>query len=422
MGHGCSPAQKQTFSNGCCARDNSLRNELSVEYDGISKEKESEELLVRRPQKSASSNLAIDKQVNGVANGYHDADEQDQQILPPVETRHSSLLQPTSTPQEEGFEYRFNGFKWYFERELPELEQHPSSSSSSSPGRGSMLDTSSQPAELRPLHTFSTSATYHGWWRGNTRHGEGVQTWPDGARYEGQWVKNRAEGQGRFTQANGDVYIGEWLANRAHGLGTYCHNVDPGALGLELTQDTKKKDDKKGPKDKMPMGSAISYTGQWVDDLQHGVGVERWKEGLLYEGTFRWGQKEGHGIYRWSDGSTYRGEFLQDTVCGYGVYCDRAGQECKGQWQDGNVHGTGKYSWPNGEMYAGQWVEDQRQGFGIFRFADGRRFDGYWHEGQQHGEAIIESKPDGKKNRGEPVRTLVVWRHGKRVCAGSRES
>lgn len=39
--------------------------------------------------------------------------------------------------------------------------------------------------EKRPPYTFKSGAIYEGEWKGSTRDGWGVQTWPDGAKYEG---------------------------------------------------------------------------------------------------------------------------------------------------------------------------------------------------------------------------------------------
>lgn len=35
------------------------------------------------------------------------------------------------------------------------------------------------------------------------------------------------------------------------------------------------------------------YEGQWLDDKQHGQGVESWPDGARYEGRYEDGKKEG---------------------------------------------------------------------------------------------------------------------------------
>ena len=37
--------------------------------------------------------------------------------------------------------------------------------------------------EDRPDFVFENGARYKGQWKGNVRHGHGVQIWPDGAKY-----------------------------------------------------------------------------------------------------------------------------------------------------------------------------------------------------------------------------------------------
>merc|ERR1712039_1014540 len=108
------------------------------------------------------------------------------------------------------------------------------------------------------------------------RHGCGTQRWQDGAVYEGQWSSNSANGKGRVAQ----------------GMGIYNHLTDQQRV--------------------------TCYSGLWMDDLQHGYGVEVWEEGCRYEGDFRLGQKDGLGIYTWTDGSSYEGSWRGNTINGPG--------------------------------------------------------------------------------------------------------
>lgn len=43
------------------------------------------------------------------------------------------------------------------------------------------------PLENREEYKFKNGAVYKGQWKGEVRHGFGIQIWPDGARYEGHW-------------------------------------------------------------------------------------------------------------------------------------------------------------------------------------------------------------------------------------------
>eukprot|EP00401_Gymnodinium_catenatum_P065528 CAMPEP_0117616648 /NCGR_PEP_ID=MMETSP0784-20121206/85170_1 /TAXON_ID=39447 /ORGANISM="" /LENGTH=366 /DNA_ID=CAMNT_0005420435 /DNA_START=98 /DNA_END=1198 /DNA_ORIENTATION=+ len=238
-----------------------------------------------------------------------------------------------------------SGGESYFARELQELSRLPPD------GREGP----------RPLYTFKSGATYLGQWKGNTRHGVGKQTWTDGATFVGQWHNNYADGLGRFVHSDGDVFVGSWKRNAAQGLGVYT----------------------------------TTYSGEWVEDLQHGYGVEQWQGGSKFHGPFHWGKKQGYGVYEWPDGSKYSGQWKANSINGYGHYIGKDGREFRGMWKEAVIHGCGKYSWPDGRTFAGQYTDDKKQGFGIFTWQDSRRFEGFWDEGMQHGHGITY-KPSGE--------------------------
>ena len=140
--------------------------------------------------------------------------------------------------------------------------------------------------EERDEYYFKNGAIYKGQWRGNVRHGFGVQTWPDGAKYEGYWKNNKAEGKGTFWHVDGDIYEGDWKDDKANGYGIYTHV------------------------------NGARYEGNWSDDLQHGFGVETWNDGSRYEGFYEEGKKQGRGKYVWSDGSSYDGHWSDNKING----------------------------------------------------------------------------------------------------------
>lgn len=242
-----------------------------------------------------------------------------------------------------------------FDEELQELRALPSGG----------------PDGLRPLHRFSSGATYLGQWRGNSRHGEGLQTWADGARYAGRWSDNCAEGLGELQHPRGDTYTGEWKANRASGSGVYR--------------------DGKG---------LATYTGNWAEDLMHGYGTERkvseyHYHGRLvlsgatqYQGQFVRGKKEGFGVFEWPDTSRYCGQWRANVMEGIGHYLDPDKRDFRGQWSDSMFHGMGKYIWPNGDTFSGCYEKDLRHGFGIFRSKYGKKSLGWWAQGKRNGGGV----------------------------------
>jgi len=249
----------------------------------------------------------------------------------------------------------------YFGRELQELRQLPPCDSQGP----------------RDMYTFRSGATYLGQWKGNARHGVGKQTWQDGAKFIGRWEDSFADGIGKFMHADGDIFIGEWRSNAAQGLGSYYH--------------------RKGH---------TTYRGEWVEDLQHGHGIEEWEGGSRYCGQFVWGKKHGNGVYEWPDGSVYRGQWQANSINGYGHYIGKDGREFRGMWKGAVIHGKGKYVWPDGRSFCGQYADDQKEGFGVFTWRDGRRFDGWWEKGKQHGHGITYRTTGEEIKRG-------IWTRGR---------
>jgi len=238
----------------------------------------------------------------------------------------------------------------HFDREMPEL------SSASDPRYASGIR----------RRVFATGAVYKGDWLEGTRHGFGVQDWPDGARYEGEWSFNKADGLGRFTHGSGEQYVGMWKANCAHGKGI-LHSPTGGVNG-----------------------GNTSYMGEWADDLHEGYGIHRSSEEgggpfTQYQGSYSGGLKDGHGIYFWGDGASYRGTWSKNTLSGAGTYVDNAGCWFRGRWNNSMMHGYGVYTWSDGRVFLGQYIRDKKHGFGTFTLSDGRSYEGFWRMGKQHG-------------------------------------
>jgi len=240
-------------------------------------------------------------------------------------------------------------------------------------------------AGQRPVHVFKTGATYKGQWLGNTRHGFGIQRWPDGSRYEGQWSRSAADGHGRFTFDDGDVYIGSWKLNRFHGLGAYYN-----------------------------LNNTVYY-GEWVEGQRQGYGTEVGggiQANVEYSGCFAKGHKDGSGLCKWPDGSEYQGEWRSNQITGNGAYFSAQGsRKYKGQWLESAKHGTGYYSWPDGRSYCGQYNKDQASGFGVFVWPDGSKYEGEWKAAKQHGMGRYVEK--------EGVAKVLEWCEGRPVTQRS---
>lgn len=56
----------------------------------------------------------------------------------------------------------------------------------------------------------SDKRLYIGEFKDDTKHGEGIMTWPDKRKYEGVFSRNRMHGYGLWYEANGSIRKGEW--------------------------------------------------------------------------------------------------------------------------------------------------------------------------------------------------------------------
>ena len=209
---------------------------------------------------------------------------------------------------------------------------------------------------------------YYGEWDVNfvTKHGRGIQIWPDGSYYMGYWDNNKAEGKGEFVHSTGDVYEGNWHNNKREGKGVY-HSKQ----GME-------------------------YNGDWKNDKQEGEGEEKWEDGSTYVGQFSNGKKNGKGFMQWSNDSTYNGDFENGNIKGKGVYHFADNRVYEGDFVNNVFEGKGLLTWPNGNKYRGNFKNDKRDGFGIFTFADGRIFKGVWKDGKQYGEFTVYNPKHGE--------------------------
>ena len=65
--------------------------------------------------------------------------------------------------------------------------------------------------------------------------------------------------------------------------------------------------------------TGAKYSGEWLNDLQHGQGEESWNnQKTRYIGIFYKGKKSGKGRFEWEDGSFYEGDFVDGYFQGYG--------------------------------------------------------------------------------------------------------
>lgn len=152
---------------------------------------------------------------------------------------------------------------------------------------------------------------------------------------------------------DGASYEGQMLSGKKHGMGTFSY------------------------------ANGSSYTGQWVEDMQEGVGFEHLSDGSQYEGEFRAGLKEGEGTFTWTSGGQYRGEFVKNQMDGRGRFKWKDGREYTGDWRKSVMGPYGEMVWPNGRRFEGGFVKGKMHGEGRMIMADGKKVQGKWAEGVQ---------------------------------------
>lgn len=134
------------------------------------------------------------------------------------------------------------------------------------------------------------------------------------------------------------------------------------------------------------------YEGQWLCDLRHGKGYERYSNGNTYEGNFANGKAEGKGVYHWANGEVYDGEWHQGVKEGYGMWKGIYGDSYMGQWSKSKAHGHGVHQWKNGDRYEGSWYNCLKHGKGTDIFANGDSFSGEYLNGRPEGKGVYKWK------------------------------
>lgn len=92
-------------------------------------------------------------------------------------------------------------------------------------------------------------------------------------------------------------------------------------------------------------GGTYSYSGQWKDDRESGLGVAVWADAsgattVRSEGEMALGKQHGFGAKVLGSGDTYFGEFVDGKLHGPGVYRWADGTRLEGEWQAGRKIGA----------------------------------------------------------------------------------
>jgi hypothetical protein len=252
------------------------------------------------------------------------------------------------------------------------------------------------------IYTSADGSIYDGLWLHNKKNGHGCTfynsdgrsllsnfTWCQGDVFDGEFVNNVRHGACEYTWFNGEKLRCVWDNGRCHewskknsdilsmfmvsashleliGRSDLLPNLrkaccDDGALVFFKTSEQLLNigfDSKTAtglldciPKlqivhFELPGGGA--YKGETFRGVFHGKGVMTYKEGDIYDGEWRYGQRDGFGIMHynypgsdsfgntWSSGDKYQGEFRRDIRHGSCEYTWCSGHSITCSWNNGS--------------------------------------------------------------------------------------
>lgn len=157
------------------------------------------------------------------------------------------------------------------------------------------------------------------------------------------------------------------------------------------------------------------YEGDWSNDSQYGIGIERTPDNSIYSGEFKNGLKHGVGVYTWADGTTYAGEWADNMFHGYGIYKFANGKIYRGQFQNGIMEGYGELLWLKGDAYFGGISKSKKSGFGIYTINKNKKkfvYIGFFGEDKMNGYGKLmnnECEQYGIWNMGKLEKKLELY-------------
>jgi hypothetical protein len=101
--------------------------------------------------------------------------------------------------------------------------------------------------------------------------------------------------------------------------------------------------------------SAISSQKSPTAPLTDGHHRVEYKNGDIYEGSFKNGMRHGAGTYQFVDGDCYEGAWHNGRKHGHGTYTWKDGSKYVGSWSGNRQDGDGTYVWNAQAQYAGKW-------------------------------------------------------------------
>jgi len=230
--------------------------------------------------------------------------------------------------------------------------------------------------------------------------GAGKVEFFDGRSFEGGLKNGRKDGVGTYVWADGQRYSGDWLDDLQHGRGEWSSKAGDKYVG-------EFRGGKRDGRGLMEYGNGMRYDGNWSGDAQNGRGRLQFPNGDVYEGDFVQGERTGTGTFRQRSGDSYSGQWLKGERDGKGIAEWANGQRYDGNWRGNRKEGAGLMRFPDGGTYDGQWLDDRAMGRGDIVFASGDSYIGQVRDGIPHGNGIFRwgsgDRFEGEFDNGRPT-------------------
>ncbi|EFO65029.1 Phosphatidylinositol-4-phosphate 5-kinase, putative [Giardia lamblia P15] len=132
------------------------------------------------------------------------------------------------------------------------------------------------------------------------------------------------------------------------------------------------------------------YEGTYKQERRDGTGTCHYPDGSVYEGTWLNDVREGRGILTYKDGSYYEGEWKNNLRHGKGVLDIVGEAHYEGTFECGDYHGSGTLRTP-AFYYVGAFIKGVFHGSGELNTEE-YTYKGEFSDGQQTGQGRIEYK------------------------------
>jgi len=198
-------------------------------------------------------------------------------------------------------------------------------------------------------------------------------------------------GDGETWYGNGDSYKGEFSDGEKNGHGLYVYK----SSGSDAVD------------------AAISKIAAENEQVKTLVSQDKYNDAAAIVKTVLAEQKLSSTsdmrivlVLQYGPYAFYDGDYLNNLPHGQGLMKYRDGKLYRGEWKDGDRHGFGKLLYPNGDSYNGSWEAGKKSGTGTYFFAKtGSTYKGTWANGEiQSGTWDMKSgvRFEGKFENGQP--------------------